>query len=520
MIYTFNIKIIHMKRGFSIVALFIIILVLTGIGFGGYYAYNKYIAPALNPNSAFIPEGLKDYAKGSDAELFVIFNDKNENVKNLLKTTGIPDEYNLGLKSGLLLAKNSTQCAAAALEFDSSEKAANAKILIENSNQKNTIPGVTPQIEQKDRIITIDINEGFSCFSGNLTDNPVFKTLDSNYADNQLIMAIDNKKIPDLASVFSGPLNTINNSTPNLSSFIPVANAQLIRAEDTPTNIAGAQPYSAVTNPESAMLLYALENTVIYAKAENLNISLTLQMKLMDKSTLEASEMFKLIPNADANKFYEEADKTFNINLNEQFKKVKDQMPSFEGTSKYKDLTITFTVKFDIKEVLTMMFAGIGNAESRGRDAARIGNLNSFVAAVEAYNSDNGKYPDKSGCFNTLGMIDYFYNGQTPKAPSGSQTFDDVVCEDGYYYQFLGKDNYVLWAKMEEKNNNNIDLTPTEVEKLIGEGKMPKTTDKCTTTDCGTYYIVNKINMLVPADSTETSSAKVKRKTTTTTEDI
>ena len=140
-----------MKKGFSIVALFIIIFVLTVLGFGGYYAYNKVMAPSLDPNSAFIPEGLKDYAKGADAELFVIFNDKNEDIKNLLKTTGIPDEYNLGLKSGILLAKNSAKCAAAALEFDTLERAANAKTLIENSNQENTIPGVTPIIQQKDK---------------------------------------------------------------------------------------------------------------------------------------------------------------------------------------------------------------------------------------------------------------------------------------------------------------------------------------------------------------------------------
>jgi len=507
-----------MKKGFSIIAMFIIILVLAGLGFGGYYAYNNYIAPMLNPNNAFIPENLKAFAKGSDADIFVIFNDKEEKISTLLKLAGIPEENNIAMKSGLVIVKNSTQCAAAVFEFDSNEKAANVKTLIENNVSKNSIPTFNYKIEQKDTILTIDVNEGFKGLSGNLTDNPLFKNLDLTHLEDQLIIAVNNRNIPEMFSElnsFTNPSNTIN-----LSSFIPVANAQLIQAGDVPTDIAAAgAPETSEGKYPLAVLLYTVENSFIYAKIDALDISLAMKLKLMDKTTFEGSEIFKSIPGADSEEFYKQVDEAFNTVLNEQFKNMKVQMASFEASSEYKNLTVTLNVKFNIKDVITMLFSSIPsalNAPARGRDAARLGNLSSFVAAAEAYNSEKGKYPDKSGCFKDIKMNEYFSGGKTPKDPSGNQTFGDIVCEDGYYYQFLGQDNFVLWAKMEEKSNNNINLTPTEVEELVTDGKMPETENKCRTSDCGTYYIVNKINMLVPTDTTFTT--KVKRKTTTGTD--
>ena len=139
-----------MKKGFSIIAMFIIILVLAGLGFGGYYAYNNYIAPMLNPNNAFIPENLKAFAKGSDADIFVIFNDKEEKISTLLKLAGIPEENNIAMKSGLVIVKNSTQCAAAVFEFDSNEKAEKVKALIESAIAGNKDPSLVFKVELKD----------------------------------------------------------------------------------------------------------------------------------------------------------------------------------------------------------------------------------------------------------------------------------------------------------------------------------------------------------------------------------
>lgn len=120
------------------------------------------------------------------------------------------------------------------------------------------------------------------------------------------------------------------------------------------------------------------------------------------------------------------------------------------------------------------------NAPARGRDAARLGNLNSIVAALEAYNSDNGSYPQGSGCVGSGDVfVDpsdptsdllalYFAGGTPPSDPSGSRTITDdpdgCFAAGQYYFQYVGTvgvAEYVLATTMELQQNNNSDTDPS-----------------------------------------------------------
>ncbi|MCD6109528.1 type II secretion system protein [bacterium] len=130
------------------------------------------------------------------------------------------------------------------------------------------------------------------------------------------------------------------------------------------------------------------------------------------------------------------------------------------------------------------LLPSILNAPARGRDAARLGNINSIVAALEAYNSDNGHYPNstdaKNGtCIGTgkifdTGLTAYFSGGIAPKDPSGAgRTIatgltdpGDCVKNGEYYYKYIGSVDsaeYVIGTVMEIAGNNNTKVNPKDV---------------------------------------------------------
>ena len=124
------------------------------------------------------------------------------------------------------------------------------------------------------------------------------------------------------------------------------------------------------------------------------------------------------------------------------------------------------------------LLPSILNAPARGRDAARLGNINSIVAALEAYNSDNGHYPTGEGCIGSgdvfdTGLGSYFAGGQPPTDPSGERDVADGVTDPGdcvaagqYYYNYVGTTNvaeYVLGTVMEIEGNNNSATNPADI---------------------------------------------------------
>jgi prepilin-type N-terminal cleavage/methylation domain-containing protein len=143
------------------------------------------------------------------------------------------------------------------------------------------------------------------------------------------------------------------------------------------------------------------------------------------------------------------------------------------------------------------------NAPARGRDAARQGHMNQIVAALEAYNSDNGSYPNSAAAqagacvgggdvFDT-GLEAYFAGGNAPQDPSGNRGtaaggVTDCVAAGQYYYQYVGDAaiaEYILATVMEIEGNNNTDVPPADVA-----GGTDPDFENCT--DGCDYYVLVK----------------------------
>lgn len=137
------------------------------------------------------------------------------------------------------------------------------------------------------------------------------------------------------------------------------------------------------------------------------------------------------------------------------------------------------------------------NAPARGRDAARLGNMNSIVAALEAYNSDNGHYPNSaaaqtgacigSGDVFDTGLGSYFSGGNPPTDPGGAgRSIADGLVDPGdcvaagqYYYKYIGavdSAEYILGTVMEIEGNNNTTVPPSTVTATttpnVGSGNL------------------------------------------------
>ncbi|MBU1445788.1 type II secretion system GspH family protein, partial [Patescibacteria group bacterium] len=102
----------------------------------------------------------------------------------------------------------------------------------------------------------------------------------------------------------------------------------------------------------------------------------------------------------------------------------------------------------------TALLPTILNAPGKARDSARMLNISGIITAIEAYNADEGQYPQTDGCVSTsTGPFkdiagDYFSGSNIPQDPSGlrtSLTGTDAVttCAKAgqYYYKYLGDAN-------------------------------------------------------------------------------
>jgi len=131
------------------------------------------------------------------------------------------------------------------------------------------------------------------------------------------------------------------------------------------------------------------------------------------------------------------------------------------------------------------LYPTIRDALSRGRDAAREGDINNLVTAIETFNSDFGTYPlalGASGCFTGGNdgvfiepggtdsvAVDYFKGGKPPVDPSPNRSIPTGVTDPGgcvaagqYYYKRIGTNGieYIVATLMETANKNNYDTDP------------------------------------------------------------
>lgn len=131
------------------------------------------------------------------------------------------------------------------------------------------------------------------------------------------------------------------------------------------------------------------------------------------------------------------------------------------------------------------LYPTIRDALSRGRDAAREGDMNNLVTGIETFNADYGTYPlalgagacftgDNSGVFIKPGgtdsvAVDYFKGGTPPKDPSPNRSIPSGLTDPGgcvaagqYYYKRIGANGieYIIGTIMETPNKNNTADNP------------------------------------------------------------
>ncbi len=128
------------------------------------------------------------------------------------------------------------------------------------------------------------------------------------------------------------------------------------------------------------------------------------------------------------------------------------------------------------------LYPTIRDALSRGRDAAREGNINNIITALETYNSDYGVYPTYSGCVDgsATGVFrdpddtgnvfkDYFKGATPPLDPSPNRTVPTALTDPGgcigagnYYYEYIGANGleYLIATIMETEKKNNTSTDP------------------------------------------------------------
>jgi len=369
-----------MNKGFSITKVIIVLFFITALGVGGYYGYTNYIAPTLtlNPNTPFIPTNLQEYAQGENAEIFLIFNDENSQFSSLLKNLDIPEESDIKLKSALVLVNYSLKCGSAALEFESSDATGKFKEILKEKLKNTEKEKIT--VNQKDKILTVSINDNGNCLRGNLKDNPLFKSLDPKYEDNQIVFAVNNEELSTLTMMLSGSMNTILRSS-QFQSSIQKAHAQIIQSSNTPT-IKTAIP-SKETNDTTTKLMnilpILLNSTTGYLKLEDSKANLTIKIRIMDKKSLEESAIFKRYFKTGIDEFYEDMDKIINEDLNKKFEEMKKNNGKTNSAhAHYENGTIAITVNFDIKDLKnspSSPLSPIINGPSQARDTSRMDQL-------------------------------------------------------------------------------------------------------------------------------------------------
>lgn len=141
------------------------------------------------------------------------------------------------------------------------------------------------------------------------------------------------------------------------------------------------------------------------------------------------------------------------------------------------ELLIVITI---IGILAAALLPNILGAPARARDAARQADMNNIIAALEAFNADNGRYPDAAAatgsCINAikaadLPLLQAYFPGGIPSDPSATASVGG--CTGSYFYCRLDGSpaNYMI-ASDAETDAATADAT-----------KIPGTTVGC---DAGT----------------------------------
>lgn len=198
------------RHGFSVVKVIIIILILAVLGAGGYFIYQNFFS-TQSSLAKMIPEELRPYAVGKDANAFIIIRNSSD-ATGLLKN--FPGMEKIGdFKSALFIAKQQGPTAALIMNFSNIDSPKQLKKYIDdqiaNINSRET---EKYHAEVHDKIVVFSYGDGTGGFDGQLIDNPAFLSLDKNMANSQIIAYLDNYNTPEITVPVSAIAKSLINT--------------------------------------------------------------------------------------------------------------------------------------------------------------------------------------------------------------------------------------------------------------------------------------------------------------------
>jgi len=265
------------KKGLSAVKAIIIILILGALGTGGYFGYFLYLEPIINPYGKLIPEGLKLYARGADADSFIILK-KDQDVSRVLKGLPVPSQFS-DFKSAIIMVSAAKQTVVAVAEFDSKE---GATAFFENTRNLNK-SDIEIDFEQKENIVIISYGKGLTAFSGLLIDNPNIKLIDPTMADSQVIIALDVVKLAEIATL--------------PDSILKIMKPETKASDKTPGT---ESPKVTITSPGNSLEVLA-KNSFFYLRLRDDNLTAKLVVNLLPKNEISNSPAKKIVSIWDSN---------------------------------------------------------------------------------------------------------------------------------------------------------------------------------------------------------------------------
>lgn len=492
------------QSGLSAVSLIIILVVVAALGVGGYFGYTNFLAPMMNPYAKIIPEGLKQYAAGADADAFVIYK-KDAELESQLKKLPAEALIANSVNSALILIKGSPESVAGYVEFTSENEANLAKkFLDENQAKSGTKDPV--KIDLKKDVLVLTYGQGETAFQGKLQDNPHISMIDKERLADQLIMYVDITKVPQSLSSISGfsPSLTSFLNRNNSLNLLKTAHAQtgFISTTDSPEKIVSTSNANPSPAPSGAIAAF-MKESIVYVRLKEGVLSSKVIVNILPKTQISESVVMKMgmseVPIAEIEKVYDSAlaDFTKSVpDMNRATGFVKMFAPSVNITMALNELTFTVDISSPLQDLVDLAVkqnvvedSGLFGPPKGALDSAKKMALNDIIIAVEQYRaaSNAGNYPDKSACIDQMtDLAQYFKNG-LPADKQGEKSFGDIKCPGGYYYQYFPeKSSYTVWAKMESAKDGNFALTPAEFEEAAKKGQPIEQVEE------GDYYIVDE----------------------------
>lgn len=492
------------QPGFSVIKGILTILILAGLGVGGYFGYTLYLSPLLNPYAKLLPEGLKEYVKGANADAFVVYKKDQELEDNLKK---LPAEMLVAnsVQSAVAVVQAKNKGVAVYIEFSSENEANLAKSFIETNSKDIPVP---LKLDLKQNVLIVGQGLGEDAFYGSLLENPNIGRIDKERLADQLIAYVNIANLSELNSLLPSmtgtlPVSASPSDAPADQAMVRTAHAQsglLVPAESEATAditlSASSDPATTESTVTSSMMSNFLQDATIYLRLKDGVLSTQITVNILPKTELANSivvqTVLKDMSQADMEKAYDDSLAEFSKSvpdLNRGAGLVKMIAPSVDVKMALNDLAFVIDIESPLQDLVNLaveqdVAGSILNGPSKAHDAAKKANLNTISAAVEAYNAANGDYPKTSMCVDQMDdLAEYFKNGP-PADQKGRQSFGEFNCPGGYYYQWVPNTGYVIWARMILEADGNMALSPDEYMANLAKNVVTETVLE------GPYYAV------------------------------